>query len=41
MKGGVDTVALAVVVVLFLAVTIMGFKAARWRQGASLASLDE
>jgi SSS family solute:Na+ symporter len=41
MKGGVDTIALVVVLVLFAAVTVLGFKAARWSQGSSLASLDE
>jgi len=37
----VDGVALTVVVVLFLLVTGVGFAAARWRRGASLANLDE
>ncbi len=41
MKPGIDATALAVVVVLFVAVTVLGFKAARWKQGDSLASLDE
>ncbi|MET9022011.1 monocarboxylate uptake permease MctP [Actinopolymorpha sp. NPDC004070] len=41
MKPGIDATALAVVVVLFVAVTVLGFKAARWKQGESLASLDE
>ena len=41
MKTGIDTVALVVVVVLFVAVTVMGFMAARWRRGSTLASLDE
>ncbi len=39
--GGVNVVALTVVIVLFLAVTVLGFRAARWRRGAGLASLDE
>ncbi|GAA2755550.1 monocarboxylate uptake permease MctP [Actinopolymorpha rutila] len=41
MKPGIDATALAVVVVLFVAVTVLGFKAARWQRGDSLASLDE
>jgi SSS family solute:Na+ symporter len=41
MKAGVDTVALAVVVVLFVVVTVMGFQAARWRRGSTLGNLDE
>jgi len=41
MKDGIDAIALAVVVALFLAVTVMGFLAARWRRATSLASLDE
>jgi SSS family solute:Na+ symporter len=39
--NGVDAVELAVVVVLFLFVTVLGFAAARWRRVESLASLDE
>ncbi|MGN6598659.1 MAG: monocarboxylate uptake permease MctP [Actinomycetes bacterium] len=40
--SGVNGVALAVVIVLFLAVTWMGFQAARWRSGgAKMESLDE
>ena len=41
MKEGIDAVALSVVIILFLAVTVMGFMAARWRRGTTLASLDE
>ncbi|MEQ7128618.1 sodium:solute symporter [Actinopolymorpha sp. B11F2] len=41
MKDGIDAIALSVVVLLFLAVTVMGFMAARWRKGSTLASLDE
>ncbi|GAA5024797.1 monocarboxylate uptake permease MctP [Actinopolymorpha pittospori] len=41
MKDDVDTIALVVVLVLFAAVTVLGFKAARWSRGSSLASLDE
>jgi SSS family solute:Na+ symporter len=37
----VDGVALAVVIVLFLAVTVMGFMAAKWRRPANLESLHE
>jgi SSS family solute:Na+ symporter len=36
-----DGVALSIVVVLFLAVTVLGFAAARWRKAQSLANLDE
>jgi SSS family solute:Na+ symporter len=36
-----DTVALGVFVALFLAVTVLGFAAARWRRAESLAHLDE
>src|SRR4051812_22763619 len=36
-----DGVALSIVVVLFLAVTVLGFAAARWRRAESLANLDE
>ena len=38
---GVNGVALAVVIVIFLVVTAMGFMAARWRRDAKLDSLDE
>ena len=38
---GVNGVALAVLIVLFLAVTVMGFLATRWRQAESMESLDE
>jgi len=41
MKNGVDGVALTVLVVLFLAVTVMGFMATRWRKAESMESLDE
>ncbi|MDA8282352.1 MAG: sodium:solute symporter [Actinomycetota bacterium] len=36
-----DGTALAVFLVLFLAVTVMGFVAARWRRPSTLASIDE
>jgi len=39
--GGIDGVALSIVVVLFLFVTVLGFAAARWRRATNLASLDE
>jgi SSS family solute:Na+ symporter len=39
--AGVNTVALAVLIVLFLVVTVMGFMASRWRRAASMESLDE
>src|SRR5262249_15195164 len=38
---GVNVVALAVLVGLFLLVTVLGFWASNWRRGAHLASLDE
>ncbi|GAB3444285.1 sodium:solute symporter family protein [Phycicoccus ginsengisoli] len=38
---GVNGVALAVLVVLFLLVTAMGFLATRWRRAESMESLDE
>ncbi|GAA2659621.1 monocarboxylate uptake permease MctP [Streptomyces lunalinharesii] len=38
---GVDGVALAVFVFFFLAVTVMGFLAARWRKAEQSANLDE
>jgi solute:Na+ symporter, SSS family len=38
---GVDVVALIVVILLFAAVTIVGFLATRWRRASSMASLDE
>ena len=41
MTSGVDVVALTIVIVLFLAVTVMGFAASRWRRGGALADLDE
>ncbi len=41
MTRGVDVVALTIVIVLFLAVTVMGFAASRWRRGGALADLDE
>jgi len=40
-RPGVDGIALAIVIVLFLAVTVLGFAAVRWRRAASLANLDE
>ena len=36
MKDGINAVALGMVILLFLAVTVMGFMAARWRRGAKL-----
>lgn len=41
MNTGINYVALAVLVGLFLLVTIMGFWASNWRRGEHLASLDE
>ncbi|WP_405551110.1 monocarboxylate uptake permease MctP [Streptomyces sp. NBC_01171] len=41
MNGGVNGIALAVFVFFFLAVTVMGFLAARWRRPDNEASLDE
>ncbi|GHI42016.1 monocarboxylate uptake permease MctP [Streptomyces violascens] len=41
MKGGVNGVALAVFIFFFLAVTVMGFLAARWRKPDNEHSLDE
>ncbi|PKW26207.1 monocarboxylate uptake permease MctP [Phycicoccus duodecadis] len=41
MNGGLDGVALAVLVVLFALVTGMGFWATRWRRPTSMESLDE
>ena len=38
---GVNVVALTVLIVLFLAVTVMGFLATRWRRAESMESLDE
>src|SRR5215470_616383 len=39
--SGVNTTALAIVLVLFVLVTVLGFVAARWRRAESLDSLDE
>ncbi|WP_269217236.1 monocarboxylate uptake permease MctP [Nocardioides sp. cx-173] len=39
--GGVNTVALVVLIVLFLVVTVLGFMASRFQRGESLNSLDE
>jgi solute:Na+ symporter, SSS family len=39
--GGVDGVALAVLIVLFAVVTVLGFMAARFKRGDTLDSLDE
>ena len=39
--GGVNGVALAVLIVLFLLVTVAGFMASRFKRGESLESLDE
>ncbi len=41
MRTGTDVLALVIVVAVFLAVTVLGFAAARWRRGESLASLDQ
>ena len=41
MKAGINYQALAVLVGLFLLVTIMGFWASKWRRGEHLESLDE
>jgi solute:Na+ symporter, SSS family len=38
---GIDSVALVIVIVLFLAVTVVGFMAARWHRASSMHSLDE
>ncbi|GAB3688716.1 sodium:solute symporter family protein [Angustibacter aerolatus] len=38
---GVNAVALTIVIVLFLAVTVLGFMAARWRRAGAMGSLDE
>src|SRR6195952_5431896 len=39
--GGVDGVALTVLIVLFLGVTVLGFRASRFKRGDTLDSLDE
>jgi SSS family solute:Na+ symporter len=41
MKDGVNGVALAVFIIFFLAVTVMGFYAARWRKADNALHLDE
>ncbi|WP_255952431.1 monocarboxylate uptake permease MctP [Streptomyces odontomachi] len=41
MMGGVNGVALGVCIFFFLAVTVMGFWAARWRKADNAQSLDE
>lgn len=41
MKDGVNGVALAVFIFFFVAVTVMGFLAARWRKAAQSDNLDE
>ena len=41
MKHGVNGVALAVFIIFFLAVTVMGFLAARWRKPENGQTLDE
>lgn len=41
MKDGVNGVALGVFIFFFLAVSVMGFLAARWRKAANQHSLDE
>ncbi len=40
MKHGVNGVALAVFIIFFLAVTVMGFLAARWRKPENGQTLD-
>jgi SSS family solute:Na+ symporter len=40
-NGGVNGIALAVFIFFFLAVTVMGFLAARWRKAENEQSLDE
>ncbi|MCW2698579.1 MAG: Na+:solute symporter [Blastococcus sp.] len=39
--GGINTVELTIVVVLFLLVTVLGFLASRWRRADNLMHLDE
>ena len=39
--SGIDGTALAIVIALFLLVTVIGFSASRWRRPHSLANLDE
>ncbi|MGK5638329.1 monocarboxylate uptake permease MctP [Streptomyces sp. URMC 126] len=41
MKDGVNGVALTVFIIFFLAVTVMGFYAARWRRAEQADNLDE
>lgn len=41
MNDGVNGVALAVFIFFFVAVTVVGFMAARWRKAENEASLDE
>ena len=41
MNEGVNYTALAVLVALFLLVTVLGFWASNWRRAESLESLDE
>jgi SSS family solute:Na+ symporter len=41
MNAGINYPALAVLIALFLLVTVMGFWASNWRRGEHLASLDE
>jgi SSS family solute:Na+ symporter len=41
MNTGINYPALAVLIALFLLVTVMGFWASNWRRGEHLASLDE
>ncbi len=41
MSGNVQGVALAIFILLFLAVSVMGFAAVRWRRAENLAHLDE
>src|SRR3712207_5732932 len=41
MPGGVNEVELAIVIALFVLVSVVGFVAARWRRAQSLNSLDE
>jgi len=41
MTGGVNVVALTVLIVMFVIVAVMGFWASRWRRPTSMESLDE
>ncbi|MEO6880157.1 MAG: sodium:solute symporter family protein [Mycobacteriaceae bacterium] len=41
MGGGVQVTELVVFLILFIAITVMGFMAGRWKAGEDMASLDE